>query len=165
MLLIFSGLPGAGKTTLAKAVSAQLAAVYLRIDTVEQVLKRECGLQGPEGYKVCYEVAKDNLHLGNTVVADSVNPIAITRRDWRQVAADIPTQAIQIEVLCSDTRTHRHRVETRQSDIVGHTLPSWTDVLQRDYEPWEEDVLRIDTAMLSPQEACVRILAHAKKAR
>lgn len=49
MLIIFGGLPGVGKTTISKALASELKAVYLRIDTVEQVLKDAAGLNGPEG--------------------------------------------------------------------------------------------------------------------
>ena len=38
-LVVFSGLPGTGKTTVAKALAATLGAVYLRIDTIEQAMK------------------------------------------------------------------------------------------------------------------------------
>lgn len=36
-LFIFSGLPGVGKTTLARELSAYCHAVYCRIDTIEQL--------------------------------------------------------------------------------------------------------------------------------
>ena len=39
MLIAFGGLPGVGKTTLAKALAKRQAAVYLRIDTIEQAVR------------------------------------------------------------------------------------------------------------------------------
>jgi predicted kinase len=39
MLIIFAGLPGVGKTTLAKAVAREWKAVYLLINTIEQALR------------------------------------------------------------------------------------------------------------------------------
>jgi predicted kinase len=82
MLIILGGLPGTGKTTISKQTAKQLKATYLRVDTVEQILKTD----GPEGYDVCYAIAADNLRLGLHVVADSVNSISITRDAWRQVS-------------------------------------------------------------------------------
>jgi predicted kinase len=43
MLIVFSGLPGVGKTTIARELACSLAAVYLRIDSIEQAL-RQAGL-------------------------------------------------------------------------------------------------------------------------
>ncbi len=62
MLYIFSGLPGSGKSTLSKWLSAHLGAVYLRIDTIEQALRDLCAfdVQG-EGYRLAYRIARDNL--------------------------------------------------------------------------------------------------------
>jgi predicted kinase len=35
MLIIFGGLPGTGKTAIAKQIAKQLKGLYLRVDTVE----------------------------------------------------------------------------------------------------------------------------------
>ena len=80
MLLIFGGLPAAGKTSIAVELARRVDAVHLRIDSIEQAL-RNAGLTilGPEGYLVAYAIAEDNLRLGRTVIADSVNPIEATR--------------------------------------------------------------------------------------
>jgi predicted kinase len=52
-LIVFSGLPGVGKTTVARALAARLGAVHLRIDTIEQAM-RAAGAEriGPAGYAV-----------------------------------------------------------------------------------------------------------------
>ena len=78
MLIAFAGLPGTGKTTVARALARRLAAVYLRIDTLEQAFlaSGSSGADiGPAGYLAAYAVAADNLRLGLTVVADSVNAL------------------------------------------------------------------------------------------
>ncbi|WP_407644301.1 AAA family ATPase [Entomomonas moraniae] len=37
MLIIFSGLPGCGKSSISSELAKQLNAIYLRIDTIEQL--------------------------------------------------------------------------------------------------------------------------------
>lgn len=167
MLIIFGGLPGTGKTTIAKQIAKQLKGLYLRIDTVEQVLKRTISrdVVGPEGYMICYAVAVDNLRLGLNVIADSVNPIAITRQDWQQVAKEANTQFIEVELICSNAKEHQNRIETRKSDIAGLKLPTWQDVLNRDYEPWDTASIVIDTATYSVDESVKIILDYVKTRR
>src|SRR5215217_7140456 len=137
-LFIFAGLPGAGKTTLARLLARDLCAAYLRIDTIEQALRDErVKLVGPEGYVVAYRIAADNLRVGTSVVADSVNPIGTTRRAWRDVAAQAGAAFVEIHVICSDAREHRRRVESRVSDIARHRPPTWEEVEARECDPWE----------------------------
>ena len=50
--------------------------------------------------------------------------------------------------MCSDKTEHRRRVESRVADIEGHELPTWQDVVERDYRPWDTPRLVIDTAGL-----------------
>ena len=131
MLIIFAGLPGAGKTTLAKGVAARLGAVYLRIDTIEQAIVRSSlgvAAAAEAGYLAAYGVAAENLRLGRDVVADSVNPIELTRDAWASVAREAGCVGVNVEVVCSDTAEHRRRVETRRADLAGHRLPTWQDV-------------------------------------
>ncbi len=85
MLIVFAGLPGVGKTTVAREVARRLGAMYLRVDTIEQALRAGGTLPAgvvAEGYAVAYRVAADNLALGHVVVADLVNPLALTRDTW-----------------------------------------------------------------------------------
>lgn len=164
MLIIFSGLPGAGKTTLAREVARRLAAVYVRADTIEQAL-REGGLDdiGGLGYGVGYRLATENLSLGRNVVADSVNPWPLTREAWRQAARNAGKPFFDVEVLCGDQVEHRRRVETRTVDVEGLVAPTWEEVVQRDYRPWDEPPFRVDTATLSIEEAVREILANLPK--
>lgn len=163
LLVIFSGLPGAGKTAIARELARMLGAVYLRIDSMEQALRDSGRL--PEdladaGYRAGYAVAEDNLRLGRTVVADSVNPLSLTRNAWRNAARRAQAAALEVEVVCSDQAEHRHRVETRTTDVPGLRLPSWDEVASREYHTWEREHLIIDTAGRSIPE-CVAVI-HAR---
>jgi len=160
ILYIFAGLPGTGKSTLSQLVARQLQAVYLRIDRIEQGLRELCSfdVQG-EGYRLAYRIAADNLRLGMSVVADSCNPIELTRREWEQVARDAPADYINIEVICSDTSEHRRRAETRVAEVSGLKLPTWSAIENREYHDWTVDRLVIDTAGRSALECARELLS------
>ena len=146
MLLIFGGLPGVGKTAIATGLAQEIEAFHLRIDSIEQALRRcNVAVTGPEGYVVAYAVAEDNLRLGRIVIADSVNPIEATRAEWRGVARRADRPYIEIEVVCSDQAEHRRRVESRLTGDVGLALPTWQQVCDRRYDPWEAAVA-VDTS-------------------
>jgi predicted kinase len=149
MLIVFAGLPATGKSTLSRELARELQAVHLRIDTIECALLASLASgQSMEdlGYRVAYAIAEDNLRLGRIVVADSVNPLEITRQAWRSVAMRAGVNVVDVEVVCSDPVEHRRRVETRTSDIAGHELPNWQAVLRREYHFWTGPHLVIDTA-------------------
>jgi hypothetical protein len=56
--------------------------------------------------------------------------------------------------------THRRRVESRVADIAGHRLPTWQEVLERDYRAWDRPRLVIDTArQTGPQSVQVVLFA------
>lgn len=157
MLIVLSGLPGTGKTTIAREVARAVGGIHVRIDSIEQAL-RDAGVpvEG-EGYAVARAVAADNLALGRIVIADCVNPWRLTRDMWREVARERGSGVLEVEVVCSDPAEHRRRVETRVSDIAGHRLPSWQEVLDRDYHPWDGERLVVDTARESV-DGCVQTI-------
>ena len=164
MIYIFGGLPGTGKSTLAAALGRHLNAVYIRIDTIEQAM-RDGGVTeiGETGYIAGYRLALDNLSLGNTVVADSVNPIGATREAWRDVAHKALVPCVEIEIICSDPSEHRKRVESRRADIVGLELPDWNQVMERQYETWTSNQLIFDTAGQTIDESISYLLAALRK--
>jgi predicted kinase len=148
MLIAFSGLPGTGKTSIARELAKRLRATYLRIDTIEQAIV-SCGNIDPimeEGYEAAYRVAAENLRIGQHVVADSANTLEITREAWAEVAREANVRLINVEIICSDEAEHRRRVETRSTDIPDLVLPTWNKVKSREYHPWTEPRMVIDTA-------------------
>lgn len=159
MLIILSGLPGTGKTTIARELAKEIAAVHLRIDTIEQALRNKGLTVVDEGYRVAYALAEDYLRTGLTVITDSVNPLQITRDAWRNVATRAGKRSIDVEIVCANRDEHRRRVETRQPDIKGHQLPTWDEVTTREYHEWDRDHFVIDTARTDEHAAVARICA------
>ncbi len=143
---------------MSSALARELKAAYLRVDVIEQAM-RDSGMriEGPEGYAVCYALASQQLRLGLDVIADTVNPIRITREAWRNVAECLEAPFLEIEVVCSDPLVHKHRIETRTTDIPGLTLPTWEQVLNRQYDVWDRDHLVIDTAHQTTEESLMTL--------
>jgi predicted kinase len=162
---VFAGLPGAGKSTLSNALAKRIGAVYLLVDTVEQALRDLCELdvQG-EGYRISYRIAEDNLRIGMSVVADSCNPLELTRREWERVAARAGCDFCNIEIVCGDPWEHRDRVESRTSQIPGLKPPTWSEVSEREYEDWSSERIRVDTAGRGEVE-CLEELMRALQGR
>ncbi|OZM74808.1 adenylyl-sulfate kinase [Amycolatopsis antarctica] len=169
MLIAFAGLPGTGKSTLARLVARRLPAAYLRVDAAEAGLI-EAGLAagpagvGAAGYLVTGRLAGSCLDAGVAVVADAVNPVAEAREGWRRIAAAKGVPLLFVEVTCSDTALHRRRVEARETDLPVLPVPSWQQVVEREYEPWEGDRLVIDN-IGAPEPQVERILAAASSPR
>jgi predicted kinase len=161
MLIVFSGLPGTGKTTVARKLAQQIGAVYLRIDLIEQAI-RDAGVLagdvGASGYGVANALALSNLRLGHTVVADCVNPVRESREAWKGVAATAGVALLDVQVICSDRQAHQRRVESRTGDIPGLVPPTWPSVLAHEYEQWNEVPVTLDTALLTPDQAVALIL-------
>ena len=161
MLVVLSGLPGVGKTTIARELAASMGAVLLRIDTIEHALRHAGSKVEGEGYSVAYAVAEDNLRLGRIVVADCVNPWPLTRDAWRSVADRAGVRTVDVEVVCSDP--------TSTDGVSSHAPRIWPATgcrhgprsLSADYRPWNGDRLVIDTSLLDVEESVRRILSVA----
>lgn len=116
VLIEFGGLPGTGKSTLAKHLAARTNAVLLRVDEIESAMRRNNltpQQTGIAAYSVAHDLAASHLKRGMTVVADAVNPVEEARAGWRGLAAECGAVHHVVEVCCPDEAEHRRRVESR----------------------------------------------------
>ncbi|MDJ0995035.1 MAG: adenylyl-sulfate kinase [Dinoroseobacter sp.] len=163
VLIVFGGRPGSGKSTIALALTRQIGAVLLEIDRIEAPLQAKLGRDiGPLGYNVAYQAATSNLDLGHIVVADCVNPIAVTRNAWASVAMGCKAVLIQVNVACSDTQEHRRRVEKRLIERPMQGLPDWDSVQARSIDEWPDADITLDTATLAPGAAVAAIVSNLR---
>lgn len=161
-LIVFGGLPGTGKSSIARGLAGEIGAVWLRIDSIEQAIRESGVVPGSvddAGYRVAYTVALDNLRVGRDIISDSVNPWMLTRNAWRDVGLRAGARVVEVETICTDIEEHRRRIETRASEVPGLILPDWQATIERDYHSWDRDHVTIDTARSSVAACIARVLA------
>jgi predicted kinase len=150
-LIVFAGLPGTGKSTLALEIARRQRAVWLRVDTAEAAMLR-AGLArsdatGLAAYIVVRDVAAAQLRLGQSVVVDAVNAVEEAREMWRDLASEQGVDRFVVEVVCSDVTEHRRRVESRAGPTPPLPAPTWEEVRTREYLPWTEPILTVDSVV------------------
>ena len=170
-LTVVGGLPAVGKTAVcqellrlrAEARPQSRPPTWLRIDSIEQALRDSGemlpGMPAGAGYYAAAAVARDVLASGGDVLVECVNPLPLTRSLWEETASDLGAWYLAVELTCSDTAEHRRRAQQRVSDIKGLELPDWQDITRRDYAPWPEADLRLDTARLTAVEAARAVIS------
>lgn len=158
-LVVMSGLPGSGKSTIARALAAAAGLCLFELDRLEGVLARhavDLESLGWGGYELLTTLADDNLALGRGVILDSVTWTRALRWNWSALAARHHARFRPIEVSCSDAAEHRRRIEARTRGIAGLPEVPWARVeaSRSLYESWDGDRLSLDS--LRPLDDLVR---------
>lgn len=152
-MIIFSGLPGTGKSTLAESVGKGLGIPVFARDWLEATLLR-CELKpateekslGWTSYELMTVLAERQLMLGQSVILDSVAATETIRNTWHQLAEQYNATWRVIECICSDESLHRSRLNGRQRHIPGWHELEWSEVekVKDYYSPWEGERLVLD---------------------
>ena len=153
-LIVFSGLPGAGKSALAEAVGQKLGIPVFAKDWLEAtLLHAELTPTNPEkllgsaSYELLTVLAERQLNLGQSVILDSVASTRSIRLTWRRLARQFSANWRVIECICSDESLHRARLTTRQRQIPGWHELEWPEVehVRTYFAPWDEPRLVLDS--------------------
>ena len=154
-LVIFSGLPGTGKSSLAEAVGRHFgipvfAKDWLEASLLQSELKptsKEKSL-GYAGYELLTVLAKRQLMLGQSVILDSVAATKTIRMEWRKLTKRYQAEWRVIECVCSDESIHRARLKVRKRGIPGWHELEWSEVegVKNYYVPWRQNRLVLDMA-------------------
>ena len=151
MLVVISGLPGTGKSTVGEAVARRSGAVWLSVDEVEDA-HLGVGLPsdwttGVAAYEAVAAAAAENLRLGHVVIVDAVNDGEPARDTWRR-AADAASAPL-VFVLLTPPREpeHRLRLRGRTRRLSHQSEPTWEQVQARaqKYESWRDPPVLIDS--------------------
>jgi predicted kinase len=166
-LIVLSGLPGSGKSTVAEGLSRTLSIPLFSVDPIEAAMWRG-GLSkdqtGIAAYDVAITLADEHLRLGHSVIVDAVNPVEAPRAAWRSLATKYRAEMKIIECVCADEAVHRQRIEARVRNIAGMPEISWDRVQRRrvEYEAWTDARLTLDTSAKSADQLLAEALDYLR---
>jgi len=152
-LILFSGRPGTGKSSLAEAVGIHLSIPVFAKDWLEaSLLRSEIIASNPDkplgsaGYELMTTLAERQFLLKQSVILDSVAGTQSIRETWRRLCGQYQADWRVIECVCSDESLHRSLLTKRQRKIPGWHELEWEDVekAKKYYRPWEEERLVLD---------------------
>ncbi len=146
MLVLVTGLPGTGKSTLAEVAGRLLGAPVLAHDWAMSGLRRYPELQvaldvmEPSGHRVVGwsilgALARSQLRRGSSVVLDGVAR-AVEIDACRSLAEEESAVLVVVATECSDIAVHRLRIEERRRSIPDWHELDWSGVA-RARRAWE----------------------------
>jgi predicted kinase len=158
-LVLITGLPGTGKSTVAQDAADLLDAVVLSHDWAMSGLRPHPAIQealdameppghGPVGWSVLRALARSELRRRRSVVLDGVAREAEIRH-CHQLSQDEGAKFVVVLVECADPGVHRSRIESRNRAIPDWYELSWEEV-ERSRVRWSRPShvdLRLDSTM------------------
>lgn len=138
-LVIFSGLPGTGKSTLAHRLAGELRWPLISIDDVTGEIPENAGIPFWDSrVAVLLRVTEVQLALGLNVVVDSVF-MNKDRNHAQQLARKYRARFRPIYVYLSDEEVWKQRVTERYEEMQNPEVASWERIQhqRQHFRMWE----------------------------
>ena len=169
--VMVTGLPGAGKSTVAETVGKTLRAPVFSVDWQLGALTPFTLVRPDNAFPLAEHLLTASmarqLQLGVDTVLDGPGDQRRIRDGWRSLTENLGGVFIGVECVCPDETVHRDRVAGRVRGIPGWpSTVSWDHVRRmRDrWENWDEPHLVLDTTR-PLADSVAEVLAEVTKNR
>lgn len=151
-VVVFTGLPGTGKSTLAEQVARAIQAPAFAGDWLMGALKPYGTLDRLDRptylamyYNLLHTLITRQLTLDQSAVLDCLINDDVAAR-WHDAVARYGARLIIVECVCTDIDLHRSRVVGRKRNIPGWHEIGWDHVerMRTEYPPLTTSHLTID---------------------
>lgn len=131
LLIAMRGMPGCGKSTVARALSRQLRWPIIDKDDIKDVLDMRMRESGGLAYETMWNVARRQLLQGMSVIADSPLTFLMAYRKAQVIATETEATLAVVECRCSDEQIWRQRINARKElHLTAHHQTDWDTFLR-----------------------------------
>ena len=150
MLILVCGLPGVGKTTMAKRIADETKSFVLSTDTLRKKIiddpeytEREKELV----YNLLFEMAEKFLMTGKNVILDGTFYRKKLRDRARKLAERTNNEFIIVEIVCDEKIVKKGMAKRKERGSESDADFEIYKKIKRQFEPIKEKHLVIDTTM------------------
>jgi predicted kinase len=138
-LIIFSGLPGTGKSTFANRLARELKMPLLCIDDVVGEIPENPDIPFWDSkVTILLRLTQVQLELGIGVIVDSVF-MNMDRNHAQRIARKNNAQFLPVYVFVSDDDIWKERVTTRYQEMKNYNVATWEQIQRQrsHFRGWE----------------------------
>jgi predicted kinase len=166
-LVVMTGLPCSGKSTVAYGLAARLGWPVFSVDPIDSAMRGEgidAEAAGAAAYGVAARLASEQLGVGLSVIVDGCNADRALHDMWLELAGRTGARLDVIECATAEP-LHRARVTGRVRGLAHYPEVTWDFVeeMRGYFAPWETHRLRLDTGAATPAELVARAAAYVTR--
>lgn len=156
-LIVVSGLPCTGKSSIAEALATKYSIPLFTKDWIEATLRHialgeeavdnSVETISEDGYEIMSMLAMRQLKMGQSAILEGVVQKDSLRQRWRKLSIDYDAHWYVIECICSNELLHKERVLNRHRNIPCWHEVTWerVEMFGGIYSPWKERRLVLDS--------------------
>jgi predicted kinase len=138
-LILFSGLPGTGKSALAMRLAREMRLPFLCIDDVIGDVPENAGIPFWDSrVTILLDVVRTQLEVGLSVIVDSVF-MNMDRHHAQDLARKYQARFLPVYVFVSDETIWKERVDARYQKLNDKDVATWDSIQhqRQRFREWE----------------------------